>query len=1366
MTPSTSAQPQLKESSRQVFVFPCSFAQRRLWFLHQLDPSSSVYNITAPLQVSGVLDRVALQRSLDEVVRRHESLRTTFSCVQGEPMQIVACSQTVELECIELTASPDNERQTKTVRILETEAARPFDLERGPLLRAILIRQSEREQVLLLVMHHIITDGWSMSVLMHEVSTLYDCFHSNRPSSLRELPLQYADFSEWQRQWLSGEVLDEQVDYWKQQLAGVPPALELPTDWPRTMQAAARGSQHAVTFSTPMAHGLRHLARRQNTTLYMVLLAIFQALLSRYSGQEDISVGSPIAGRSRPQTESLIGFFVNTLVLRTNLSGMPSFLELLDRVKQVALGAFAHQDLPFEKLVEVLAPARDFGRTPFFQVMFILQNTPPVQFRLGNSRLGLLNIASRVTKFELTLSLQESGSEIAGAVDYRADLFESETIDRFWRHLQTLAAGLVADPARPLALLPLLTDEEQSQLFGEWNGHRRQVFPQKCVHQLFEEYAARMPGSIGVADENGNLTYEQLNARANQLARFLRDLHAGPEVSVGIFLEPCVEMTVGILAILKAGAGYVPLDPVFPQDRINYILSDSQVSVLLTCSAMKDRVSAPGVHVVCLDTIQDLLDTRDSSNLPNFATIENRVYTIYTSGSTGRPKGVVVEHRQIVNYQYGIWNRFGLRPGMHYLMLQPLAVDSSNTVLFPSICGGGTLHTMARAQGSDPYAVQSYCQRHRIDVLKIAPSHLAALLDACPSSDLLPVGVLALGGEGSHWDWMRAKVQPLAHQDSQLFIHYGPTETTVGVLTNPVLNDAPRRGPLVPLGQPLPNINAYVLDANMQPAPIGVPGEICIGGDSVARGYLNRPDLTAEKFVPDPLSGQSGVRLYRTGDLGRWLPEGELEFLGRTDYQVKIRGFRIELGEVESVLRQHEEIERAVAIAREDPSSGKQLVAYVTVKQEQRVQDESGNTRPKSGLPSRLRDFAREKLADYMVPAAIVVLEAMPLSPQGKIDLKALPDPSFERQDRQITTVKPRTLLEVQLLEVWEEVLQARPIGITDDFFQLGGHSLLAVRMIALMRNRFQRAIPLQNLFRNPTIAQLAASSETQHSPPEILVKFHEGAGVPFFCVHPIGGSVLCYAEFARALGQERPFYALQSPPANNLATLPDTLEEMASLYKREIQRVQAVGPYLLGGWSMGGVVAFEIAKQFQREGNSVGLLALFDTYPPFRNREDLNTNERLSPLAQFAADIGILMNRDVNVLREQFLNLSESEQKALLFEALKDGGLLAADSSENELQAMLDVFNRNSTASEQYLLQEISCPTVLFFATQTTQPDYLRQKWTNWVGERLACHPIGTNHYGIMTRPYVGEIAERLRQYFHEIEVPNTISIQSGEPG
>ncbi|HEX8186161.1 MAG TPA: amino acid adenylation domain-containing protein, partial [Blastocatellia bacterium] len=993
------------------------------------------------------------------------------------------------------------------------------------------------------------------------------------------------------------------------------------------------------------------------------------------------------------------------------------------------------------------------------------------KLEIGEVEMEAMVVETGTSKFDLTMSLEEVGGRIAGSLQYNTDIFDRQTIIRMVGHYKALLRESVRHAERPIAQLPMLTNTEQQQLLVEWSGVQparvedaqpaHQVT--KCVHELFEANAEMMPDAIAVTSEEGSLTFAALNGWANRLARHLQSLGVGPDVSVGIFVEPSIEMMIGVLGILKAGGNYVPIDPVFPRDRINYILEDSRVPALLTLSAMKERFTADRIEVLYLDEIAELVGGYDDSNLPNRARLEDRAYTIYTSGSTGRPKGVMVEHRQIVNYLSSVTRRFDLKRGAQYAMLQPLAVDSCNTVLMPSMCAGGTLHVMPRDRAIDPFVVLDYFQRHYIDVLKIAPSHLASLVDACPTSDLLPRAALALGGEGSHWDWVRSTLQPIAPADSTFFIHYGPTEATVGMLTYRITPGSEARGPLVPLGRPLTNTQVYILDRMMQPVPAGVAGEIYIGGDCVARGYLNKPELTADRFIPDTFGEEPGGRLYRTGDLARWLPTGEVEFLGRTDYQIKIRGFRIELGEIESALMQHEAVQRAVLIARDDGQGGKRLLGYVVPK---RDASDSGIDHQK--LAFQLREFLKERLPDYMIPSAIVVLEAMPLSAQGKIDLRSLPGPTTEVSPRE-GVKSPRTLLQAQLIEIWEELLNTSSIGIEDDFFELGGHSLLAVRMLAMMRKRFKRSVPLASLFRNSTVAKIAKllEEEPQAAKSQVMVEIQpEGSGAPFFCVHPIGGSVFCYAELARALGRERPFYGLQAPAESPTGKPIASIEQTAALYLKEIQYVQPYGPYLLGGWSMGGLVALEMARQLAQIQQKVAMVALFDTYPPPPSRQSIEGHDELPIIARFAADMIRLMGQDPREMRETFLNLSEREQRMMLFESLKCHSVFADDDSIEEMDHLLSVFTRNSLAVEQYSPQPIEGRIVLFRAADADDSIDLAKQWSPWLNGAMELHSTPGDHYGILKRPNVTILAETLKQYFDDLRLENSSNLDSMSTG
>ena len=1330
-----------QNESRQVYVFPASFAQRRLWFLYQLDPFSPIYNITAPLEIIGPMDCDVLRRSLDEVVCRHESLRTVFSSLKGEPVQIVTQHEPFELVVKDLGSLPEIEQEEEICSMSREDKLQPFNLRKGPLFRAMLLRCAEHRHVLLLSMHHIISDGWSLGVLLHEVSALYEAFDKGLSSPLPELPIQYADFSEWQRNWLTGEVLERQLDYWKKQLSGAPPALELPTDRPRPAVASHRGAQHPVALSGQMVKKLHHLARQHGATLYMVLAAAFNVLLYRYSGQTDILLGTPIAGRTRQELESLIGFFVNTLIIRANLSGAPSFAGLLDQIRETTLGAYAHQDVPFEKLVEVLSPQRDLTRTPIFQVMFVLQNNAFPNLHLGPALLHPLESTGETSKFELTLSLSENDEEVRGYIEYNADLFEPSTISRMAGQLEKLLASALNTPQQPVSFLTLLSDAEVGQLLHEWSGRGHAYSLTKCVHELFEEYAQNHSDQVAVAGEDAALTYGELNRRANQLARRLRSLNVKPEISVAIFLEPSLEMMIALLGVLKAGGSYIPLDPIFPKDRIRYILEDSGATVLLTRKAMQDRLPESSTCTIFMDECGQILSSYATHNLPNTTLLENRIYTIYTSGSTGRPKGVEVEQRQILNYVNSIVERFAIEPGANYAMLQPLAVDSSNTVLFPFLCTGGTLHVMPRDRATDPDAVSRYFRNHRIDLLKIAPSHLAAMLEAQPSGDLLPQSVLALGGEASNWLWLQKTVLPFLTPGCKTFIHYGPTETTVGMLTYNMDGDSALNVRSAPLGQPLTHAKVYLLDDAMLPVPIGVAGEIYIGGQCVSRGYFNQPGLTAGRFIPDPFAQIPGTRLYKTGDLGRWLPSGDIEFLGRNDHQVKVRGFRIELGEIEAALREHPQVERAVAIAAEDESSGKQLVAYVVLRRVDSDKNETGPTNhlTAESIPSLLRVFLKERLPDYMMPAAIVVLDKMPLSPQGKVDFRSLPQPS--KQSRAGNgLVKPRNPLEAQLVDIWEEVLNTH-VGVTDDFFQLGGHSLLALRMMTLVRQRFHRTLPLASLFRNPTIGYLAKqlSDVADNNSSPILVEIQpHGTGTPFFYVHPIGGGVLCYWDLAKAMGSERPVFGLQSPPSSSASL--STIEEIASLYIKDIKRVQETGPYLLGGWSMGGLIAYEIAQQLSNGGDSINLLALFDTYPPSKD-SSVQVRSDLPVLARFGADMMRLAGKDASGMRDRFLGLPLPEQRQLVFETLKNESILAL---EEEMNDLLDIFTRHATALEKYSLRPAKQPVTLFSSAEG-QSHILNEVWKVWATAGLNAIEVPGNHYSMIKNPHAETLAALL---------------------
>ncbi len=1190
----------------EVFIFPLSLAQKRLWFMDQLEPGSAMYNIPLAFRLSGSLNVDALRQTVEAIVSRHESLRTTFRMVDEQPMQCIAEQGSISLCVTDLTDLPETGHGTEVERLTSEEFGKPFDLVHGPLFRINLLRLGEKEHILLLVMHHIISDGWSIGVLLQEMAAFYNAFVQGTAPSLPELPIQYADFAEWQREWLKGEALESQTSYWKRQLDGTLPVLELSTDHPRPVVQTHRGKRKSRVLPKTLEKALTVLSQREGVTLFMTALAAFQTLLHRYTGQDDVIVGSVTANRDRVEIEGLIGFFVNTLVLRTDLSGNPTFRELLKRVREVALGAYAHPDLPFDMLIEELNVPRDLSYSPLFQVMFLFQNAPLESFQLAGLKLTPLEAGTDTAKFDLTLELTEGQEGLSCSVVYNTDLFDGDTVERMTGHFQTLLQGIVDHPDARLSELTLLTEPELRQLLVEWNATSANYPENKCIHELFEEQVERTPAAMALNYEGWSLTYRDLNEKANRLAHYLRKLGVGPEVLVGICMERSLEMMIGLLGILKAGGAYVPMDPDFPPERLAFLVEDAKTPVVLTQKKLADVLPGIKARMIYLDAPeyhQSAMEMPDANPEKKVAP-ENLVYVIYTSGSTGRPKGVAVEHRQLVNYVQGISERMAFEPGWNYATVSTIAADLGNTVVFPSWCTGGCLHVISKERLADPEALADYFERYQIDCLKIVPSHLAALLAGPDPQKLIPRRRLILGGEASRCDWI-AGLQKYA-ADCRIFNHYGPTETTVGVLTYAVNSTPPSSvSGTLPLGRPLPNSKIYLLDAQRQPVPVGMPGQVYISGKGVARGYWNQPEKTAERFTADWFSEQPEERIYRTGDRARYLPDGNIEFLERVDQQVKIRGFRIELGEIESILSEHEAVREVKVIAREDAAGDKRLVAYI-------VPD------GKCVLPlDVLREHLKGKLPEYMIPGAFMLLEKIPLTPNGKVDHRALPAPEYTRSALGEEYAGPETPVERALAEIWADVLGVKQVGVNDNFFQLGGHSLLAVRLFVRIRKWSGVDLPLAILFRTPTVRGLAEILDPGGSTalasggalPKItlpvqqwrsLVFIHpEGSRPPLFLVHAVGGNLLYYQSLLGHLGPDQPVYGLQARGIDGVLPPHSSMKEMAGYYIAEIRTVQPSGPYFLGGASFGGTCAFEIAQQFAQQGEKVAFLALLDSIGP-----------------------------------------------------------------------------------------------------------------------------------------------------------------------
>lgn len=1041
---------------------PLSFTQHRLWFLEQLIPHKSAYYIPIAIRLEGTLHVTALQQSFNEIIRRHAILRTSFMVIDEQPTQIIAQTHKRTIPLVDLGELSERELPIYMEQLRREEARRPFNLEQGPVIRATLLRFHHNEYILLITVHHIVFDMWSAGVFIREFATLYQSFLSEAPSPLPELSIQYADFAHWQRQRLQGETLETELAYWRRQLKDLP-VLQLPIDRPYPSIQSFRGASQRFMLSTELAEQLRALSRQTGVTLFMTLLATFQVMVYRYTGQDDIIVGSPIANRNPSELEDLIGYFANTLVLRTSLAGNPQFIELLGRVRKVTLAAYAHQDLPFEKLVEELQPTRDLSRNPLIQVIFALQNAPIDALTLPEMQLSLIDTDNETTRLDLEFHLWETTESISGIVIYCADLFHAKTIERLIGHFQGLLSAVVCNPKQRLSELSLLTSRERHQLLIEWNDTQIDYAEDKCIQELFEVQVEYTPDAIALIYNEQQLTYRELNCRANQLAHYLQKSGIEPESLVGIYIDRSLEMMIGILAILKAGGAYVPLDPTYPEERLAFMLADAHISMLLTHQKFSANFTT-SMHqtkhqIIYLDTDRPVFAKEDNNNLIRTSTPANLAYVIYTSGSTGTPKGVQISHGAVVNLLNAMQHRSLLTPQDILLSVASLSFDMSVVDIFLPLTVGSCLVLAQQIAVADGAQLGEQLIASKITVMQATPTTCRLLLDS--GWHMAQKLKILCGGEALPYKL----AQNLHSSGLSLWNMYGPTEATVWTTALPISDYDTA---IIPIGFPLSNTQIYILDGHCDPVPVGIAGELYIGGAGLARGYLNRPGQTSERFVPNPFSKDPGARLYRTGDLARYLEDGRIEFLGRQDHQVKIRGFRVELDEIEATMSQHHAVLTAIALLRQGEASHDQLVAYV-VPRESKVL-EIGD----------LRQFLHTKLPSYMVPSIFIQLKTLPLSPNGKVDYKALPKPERDQIEISTNFVAPRTPIEEILVSIWADALGVTSIGIHDNFFELGGHSLLTTQIVFRVNRALQIELPLHHLFESPTIAELAAIIERQ----------------------------------------------------------------------------------------------------------------------------------------------------------------------------------------------------------------------------------------------------------------------------------------------
>ncbi len=1189
LMPSRPIQPANQQNPLRV-----SSGQQGLWLVQSLLPDLATYNEPLAFRISGIVDRSRLRRALQGITHRHESLRLAF--IQREEMlvQQTAAPEDLQLPWRELSLGGESNGEKESIlkEKLFEEVRRPFDLGEIPLWRALWIDLADDDQAIVFTFHHSIVDEWSLRLFIQELAALYSSEGDLQRANLHALPVQYADFANWQHQKLTGEDRERHVAYWKKQLADLPPALELPFDRIRPSQPTGQGAIHKFLLDQRIVTELRQLAREEEMTLFTVLLAGFQVWLYRYTGQTDLIVGTPFADRERPELQSLIGYFLNMLPIRSRLKPDSSFRQVLRQVHQTIWNAFSHADLPFEQMVELAVKERELGRHPVYQVMFVLLEETLGDLKLGPSTGVPLEIHTGTSKNDLTLDIQANGKEWVCRLEYATDLFSSETVARMADHFTELLRSIVEDADTPIGQLNLMGQVERHRILVEWNQTQREYPREKCVHQLFEQQAQWTPKAVAVEFEDQSVTYDELNARANQLAHYLQKLGVTPETRVGICVDRSIEMVVGLLAILKVGGAYVPLDPLYPVERLNFMVADTGITLILTQRHLESRWQNAKLQLIMLDAEHAAYSNEPDGNLNLQQSSESSAYVIYTSGSTGTPKGVEVVHRGIVRLVCGA-NYVQLDESQSVLQLAVLSFDASTFEIWGPLLHGGRC-VLAPAQFPDPDELHRILRQNNVRTLWLTTSLFNTLVDG--HVDVLKgIEQLLVGGEALSVPHIRLAHQALGNQ-TQIINGYGPTESTTFACCYRLPAIIPENWQSIPIGRPISNTTAYVLDANRELVPIGVTGELYLGGDGLARGYLNQPELTSEKFLQDPFSDQPNAWMYRTGDLVRWRDDGTMEFLGRRDQQIKLRGFRIETGEIETVLLLHSAIRHAIVVLREDRPGDKRLVAYLVPQENQ-----------SKNFVNELRQYLRDKLPDYMIPSSWVILENLPLTLNGKVDKPALPRPDISAHDRQNTFVPSRTAMEEMLASVWSSVLGIGQISIHDNFFELGGHSLLAVRVVDAVKSSSGITIKVTDLFRHATVAELAESlsDPTRTSEVSNCSQFLESIRPGNRDTHLVivGAKLRVPLEM---LPPEIPVWWLKLDGLHVWPPQHLDLPTQAAIHAQELLNEIPSGKILLCGHSYGGLLAIEVAKQLAQLGKHEIKLILLEPSIPLDRDESI----------------------------------------------------------------------------------------------------------------------------------------------------------------
>jgi amino acid adenylation domain-containing protein len=1308
---------------------PASFAQEQLWFVDRFVPGLGLYNIPVLIRIGGRLDTAALSRALDRLAERHEVLRTRLAAdSQSRPVQLIDPPRPVPVRREQLTGFEPASRLARLRALIHAESMRPFDLSAGPLLRVTLVALADDDHMLVVVVHHAVFDGWSIGVMHADLVALYRSEVTGEPSGLADLPLQFADYAAWER--AAGGGPDGAESYWRRVLSGFE-TIEFPTDRSRPLLDSFDGALAERISGPALLAGLRELSRQEGTTAFVAILAALLALLHRYTGQDDLIVGTVSANRSRAGLAPLIGMLVNTLPIRCDLSGDPPFTELLGRVKEAVLGAFAHQELPFSRIVEVSGAERDVARAPLFQIGFSYTDRDDTPIQAAGARFSTsdLVVGINAAKFDLAFAAEARPGGLWTECCYKTALFDPGTVARLLGHLHVLLAGAVADPGARLSRLPVLTEDELRAELVEWNDTAADL-PVECIHAGFERQAAARPEAVAAEYEGEQVSYRDLNRRANQVARWLAKLGAGPEVPIGVCMGTGLDRLAVLLGVWKAGGCYVPLDPAAPAGRLEFMIADAGLPVVVADKASRNRV--PGgtdATVVCLADAEDEARLLPGENLAGTpVTPSDPAYVIYTSGSTGQPKGVLVEHRQAINFLHGMARHWGIGPGSAVLGFAAFTFDVSVMDMFMPLLGGAKVVLAAPETLHSPPRLAELMRRSSVTFACLPP----AVLNLLTGEEFPDLRVLLSAGEELSSELLGAWLR----DGLEIYNGYGPTEASIG---STFMRLEPSTPLPPPIGRPKPNYQAYVLDTQLNPVPVGVAGELHIGGAGVARGYLNRPELTAERFIPDPF--RPGGKLYKTGDLVRRRTDGTLVFAGRIDDQVKIRGLRVELGEIEAALAAHPAVAQAVVTVVTSPAGDKELAGYL---------------RPADGAsidPADIRHHLAQSLPAYMVPAHLMVLDQIPLSPHGKIDKKALPPP--QRQTAPAHREPPQAGAETLLAGLYARLLGCGQVGASDSFFDLGGNSLVAMRLVDLIRRETGTDVGVSSVFRNPTPRLLAAVLDAREPADGCIVELGTGTtGQPLFLIHAIGGTVFGYTPLGLELAGVLRVRGLQSPGLADPDALACSLDALVADYTQRIRTAQPKGPYALGGWSMGGVIAVEVARRLERDGAEVSLLVLLDA--PFALPDEVPAPPELA--ARFAADVARGMGLEGAGSPEPS-TADPSAQLAWLAQRISDRGTADPDRLDDpgadreataaHLRQRFAVFAAHSAimAGYQPAGPRVRARTLLVSADESPNAP-ARSLWPGQISGPVSVLTVRSDHYGFLRAPLAADVAAAIRAW------------------